>query len=61
MNLSGLFSFTLASGKKSFLFLFSNFFKNGLSFFLMFKSEFSDSVFGDKKFNSDELFELSWE
>jgi hypothetical protein len=56
MNLSGLFSFTLASGKKSFLFLFSNFFKKGLSFFFRFKSEFSDFEFGDEKFKPDELF-----
>ena len=61
MNLSGLLSLTSASGKKFFLFLFSNFFKNGLSFFFMFKSDFFDSELEDEKFNPEELLEFSWE
>jgi hypothetical protein len=59
MNLSGLLSFTFASGKKFFLFLSSSFFKKGFSFFSRFKSDFSDLELEEKKEDPDELFEFS--
>ena len=57
MNFSGFFCFTLASGKKFFLFLFSSFFKNGFSFSLVFRSDFLDSELEEKKEDPEELFD----
>jgi hypothetical protein len=41
--------------------LSSSFFKNGFSFFYIFKSDFSDLELEEKKEDPDELFEFSCE